>query len=200
MIHGAGSLRSEENTKMGIKKIVSFLILIVTLSPNLLFAQSAEAKMVSSGGEVKIFKKATQEWKTLDSSSILEEGDSLKTGPLSNVILELTSSRKIGLITLSEDTEFYFETFRYDLVNAQDEVLLYLGKGKVLVDIDWVRNDLKFEVKTPTAWAGTRDSKSFEVAVSPEIEEPLLPHPSPSQKSFPSQSSTTSTRKAGVYP
>ena len=158
--------------------------------------------MATMSGEAWVFKKATQEWQTLDSATVLEEGDSLKTGALSNIVLELSGSRRIGLITLPEDTEFYFQVFRYDLINSQDEVLIYLGKGKVAIDLDWVRKDLKFEVKTPSAWSGTRDSKSFEVAVSPEqgstIIQPLS-HPSPAQRSFP-QAASGRQRAGGVYP
>lgn len=184
-------------------KRIFFAITILLLLPvTSLFAGSGQAKMVTMSGEARVFKKATQEWKALDSTTVLEEGDSLKTGALSNVVLELSGSRRIGTITLPEETEFYFEVFRFDPTSMRDEVLIYLGKGKVAIDLDWMRPDLRFEVKTPTAWSGTRDSKSFEVAVSPEAETSILSssaYPSPVQQSS-TQPPSTRQRTGGVYP
>ncbi|PIU40652.1 MAG: hypothetical protein COT00_00580 [Candidatus Omnitrophica bacterium CG07_land_8_20_14_0_80_50_8] len=95
---------------------------------------------------------------------MLAEGDAIKTGSDAEVRLELVGVAKTADITIRKETEFKFDTFRYNEAAKLDTTLLNVGVGSILVKAEKLVGDSKFEVKTPTSIVGIRGT-TFEVNV-----------------------------------
>ena len=144
--------------------LILMLGLILT-APVLCYAQgSSLAKVLDIKGEAMFMKAGASGWDKLDSTTILEEGDSIKTGPQAEVQLELMGAAKTAELTIRQETEFKFDTFRFDEATQTDSTLLNIGVGSVLVKAEKLVGDSKFEVKTPVSIVGIRGTV-FEVNV-----------------------------------
>lgn len=142
------------------------IALIVSLSVQPAYAQGAsQAKVLEIMGDAQYLKAGSADWAKLDQGVMLSEGDKLKTGPESQVRLELTGNQKTAELVIRKDTEFSLATFRHDEANMIDSTLLDVEIGSVLVKAEKLIGSSKFEVKTPTSIVGIRGT-TFEVNVS----------------------------------
>ena len=125
---------------------------------------SSKASVLDIRGEAMFMKAGASVWDRLESTTILKEGDSIKTSPGSEVLLELTGNFKTAELTVKEGTEFKFDTFRFDEAAKSDNTLLNIGVGSILVKAEKLVGDSKFQVKTPVSIVGIRGT-IFEVNV-----------------------------------
>ena len=126
---------------------------------------SSKAKVLEIKGEASYMKAgAATTWEKLDPSVILEEKDSIKTGPNSEVKLELMGAAKTAELVVGKDTTFKFDTFQHEDTDKLENTLLNVEVGKVLVKAEKLVGNSKFEVKTPTSIVGIRGTV-FEVDV-----------------------------------
>lgn len=124
-----------------------------------------EAKIIEIKGTAFSMALGQTEWKPLEVGVILYEGDKMKTGKDSQVIVETTGNAKTALMTVRKETEFTFKNFRHDEATKIDNTLLDLEVGSVMVEAEKLIGASRFEVKTPTSVVGIRGTK-FEVDVS----------------------------------
>ncbi len=135
------------------------------LTPSIAFAGvTSKAKVLELKGQASYMKSGTSDWEKLDENVILEENDSIKTGPDSSVKLELTGMAKTAEINVGADTLFHFDTFQHNDATNVENTLLSVDVGRVLVKAEKLVGDSKFEVKTPTSIVGIRGTV-FEVNV-----------------------------------
>ncbi len=124
------------------------------------------AKVIQINGDAQIRKAGSSDWTILSQDMILSEGDTLKTGNNTELILELAGGAKTAEVTVRANTEMSFDTFRHEAEKGNDQTLLDVTVGGILVQAEKLRGESKFEVKTPTSIAGIRGT-TFEVQVSP---------------------------------
>jgi hypothetical protein len=127
--------------------------------------QFDQAKVLDIRGQGQYLKAGTAEWVELKNDIVLTEGDSVRTDKDSEVVLELTGSRKTAELVVREKSEFLFKTFNHEPGTELDNTLLDVTIGAVLVKAEKLLGDSKFEVKTPTSIVGIRGT-TFEVQVS----------------------------------
>ena len=144
--------------------LISGLIVMVSASGVSHAEGSSHAKVLELKGEASFMKAGASIWNKLEPTTILEEGDSVKTGPESEVKLELTGAAKTAEIMVRKETEFKFDTFRHEDTAKVENTLLNVGVGGVLIKAEKLVGASKFEVKTPTSIVGIRGTV-FEVNV-----------------------------------
>ena len=151
-------------------KVPTKLILILALigmvvMPGISYAgSSSKAKAIEIKGDVRYMKLGATSWEALDTTVILEENDSIRTGPDSEVKLVLMGSAKTAEITIGSEADFKFDTFRHDEATKTENTILNIGVGRVLVKAEKLVGESKFQVKTPTSIVGIRGTV-FEVNV-----------------------------------
>ena len=142
--------------------IASFLSILIS---NLAWAGgSSQGKVLAIKGEAFFMRAGEAGWGKLEPTTTLKEGDSIRTGPDAEVRLELVGAVKTAELTVKEETEFKFDTFRNEEASKLDNTLLSVGVGHILVKAELLVGDSKFEVKTPTTIVGVRGT-TFEVNV-----------------------------------
>ncbi len=165
-VNSINKLRASEMKKFGVGTI---LILILATSVTfaasraVYAAASSSAKVLDIQGEATYLKAGSSTWSKLLPTTVLNEGDTIKTSPDSEVRLELSGAAKTAEVTVRQETEFRFDTFRHDEAKVEN-TLLNVGVGGVLVKAEKLIGDSKFEVKTPTSIVGIRGT-IFEVNV-----------------------------------
>ena len=141
------------------------MIGLTLMTSSLSFADgSSQATILEIKGDANYLKAGTTEWTKLEPTVILAEGDSVKTGPATQLRMELIGSTKTAEILVRKETEFKFSKFRFDEASKVDNTLLEVGVGSVLVKAEKLVGASKFEVKTPTSIVGIRGT-IFEVHV-----------------------------------
>lgn len=146
--------------------IFMLIIGVIGMSGALIQAAPAnEARVLEITGMAEYHLSGSTEWKKLEVGLALHEGDVVKTAADSEVKMELAGAAKTAEITIRKETELIFETFRHDADSMQDETLLNVDMGAVLVKAEKLVGDSKFEVKTPTSIVGIRGT-TFEVYAS----------------------------------
>ena len=151
--------------KVPTKLILILAIIGIIMTPGVLCAaSSSKAKAVEIKGEVRYMKIGANAWEKLDPTVILEENDSIRTGPDSEVKLVLMGAAKTAEITIGSKADFKFDTFRHDEATKVENTILNIGVGRVLVKAEKLAGESKFQVKTPTSIVGIRGTV-FEVNV-----------------------------------
>lgn len=154
-------MKKIDTTKLCVVFIVAFMFVVPVPG----FADgTSQAKILEIKGEANFQKSGTTDWAKLESTTILQEGDSIKTGPDGMARLECMGNSKTAELLVRNDTEFKFTTFRYDEVEKIDNTLLNIGVGSVLVKAEKLVGASRFELKTPTTIVGVRGT-IFEVHV-----------------------------------
>lgn len=152
--------------KLGMPAIFILIISLMISVPVVGFAaEMNKAKVLEIKGEAKFMKAGAGNWEMLKEGMTLTEGDALKTGDASQVILELTGAAKTAEITVRQNSEFVFEAFQHDAASMTDKTLLNVDTGGVLVKAEKLIGESKFQVKTPTSIVGIRGT-TFEVYAS----------------------------------
>ena len=146
--------------------ILVLVISITLMSPIPCFANaSSQGKVLTVRGDAQVLKAGAKDWEKLAATTILEEGDSVKTGRDGEVRIECMGNAKTAELLVRHNTEFIFTKFRHDAADKIDNTLLMVGIGSVLIKADKLVGASKFEVKTPTSIVGIRGT-IFEVHVS----------------------------------
>ena len=147
-----------------LKLISAFLVMILASVPA--FATGLDrAKVIKITGSAQFQKAGTAEWSTLQIGTALTEGDSVKTGEASEIIMELAGAKKTAEIVVRKNSQFVFKTFQHEEDSRIDTTLLDVSLGAVLVKAEKLTGTSKFEVKTPTSIVGIRGT-TFEVKVA----------------------------------
>ena len=132
------------------------------------YGESATSQAIVKGimGEAQFKKAGSAEWAPLTQTTVLHEGDTVKTSKDCMVKLELQGADKTGDILVKEDSEFTFKDFNHDDASQKETTRLNVKIGSILVKAEKLKGDSKFEVNTPTSIVGIRGT-TFEVKVEP---------------------------------
>lgn len=132
--------------------------------------ETSHAKVLQINGDAQVLKAGTNGWIVLSQDMLLSQGDTLKTGNDTQLILELAGEARTAQVTVRPNTEMTFDTFYYEAEKQSEQTLLDVSVGSILIQAEKLRGESKFEVKTPTSIAGIRGT-IFEVQVSPSSTE-----------------------------
>lgn len=120
-----------------------------------------DAMLSEVRGQVTV-RENGKEWKAAMPGIVLHEKDEIRTG--ANGYAEiLMDGGDTASLELKENSYFKFHTLGVDSTGDKS-TLLDLAIGKVLVHAEKLKNNSKFEVRTPTSTTGVRGTM-FEVQV-----------------------------------
>ncbi len=115
--------------------------------------------------DVFVQSKDTQNWIALKQGDRVFEGDVLKTGEKSSVLLHIRGlNNKDSFTQLFENTELKVIKLSKNNLDQLDDVYLDLIMGEVLVNVEKLPQASQFKIKTPTAVAGVRGT-TFNIQV-----------------------------------
>jgi hypothetical protein len=103
------------------------------------------------------------EWLAAKDGMIILPGDEVKTAR-DNSVEMLMDGGKTGRVEIKEGSLFRIQKAETDSLTGDKRTLLELAMGKILVKVEALKGNSKFEVRTPTALTGVRGTV-FEVTV-----------------------------------
>ena len=103
------------------------------------------------------------EWKSATDGMVILPGDEVKTAEKNSVDV-LMDGGKVGHVEIKEGSLFRIQKAETDVVTGDRTTILDLAIGKILVKVEALKGNSKFEVRTPTALTGVRGTV-FEVTV-----------------------------------
>ncbi|MDI6778624.1 MAG: hypothetical protein QME25_00260 [Bacteroidota bacterium] len=104
------------------KKIITFLILTSILTVSL----SAQLKVLTTKGDVKVRYGVSEEWKQLKAGDQINLADAIRTSSKSSAVIQIDNQKKIAL---NEKTIVEMADLRY---LSQEELLLKLAMERIL--------------------------------------------------------------------
>ncbi|MBU2472384.1 MAG: hypothetical protein KKF20_08270 [Bacteroidetes bacterium] len=104
------------------KKIITFLILTSMLTVSL----SAQLKVLTTKGDVKVRYGVSEEWKQLKAGDQINLADAIRTSSKSSAVIQIDNQKKIAL---NEKTIVEMADLRY---LSQEELLLKLAMERIL--------------------------------------------------------------------
>ncbi|MEI7751661.1 MAG: FecR domain-containing protein [Candidatus Omnitrophota bacterium] len=114
-------------------------------------------------GKDVFVKSRGGEWKSAIDGMVILPGDEVKTAERNSVEV-LMDGGKIGRVEIKEGSLFRIQKAETDTVTGDRTTILDLALGKILVKVEALKGNSKFEVRTPTALTGVRGTL-FEVTV-----------------------------------
>ena len=103
------------------------------------------------------------DWKAATDGMMILPGDEVKTAAKNSVEV-LMDGGKIGHVEIKEGSLFRIQQAESDPTTGAKTTILDLAIGKILVKVEALKGNGKFEVRTPTALTGVRGT-IFEVTV-----------------------------------
>jgi hypothetical protein len=103
------------------------------------------------------------EWKPATDGMTILPGDEVRTAS-ENFVKVLLDGGKTGSVEIKEGSLFRIQKAEGDPKTGEKTTILDLAVGKILVKVDHLKGNSKFEVRTPTALTGVRGTE-FEVTV-----------------------------------
>lgn len=122
---------------------------LIILSASCVFAQIA--KIVDVKGDVTVQKEASQPWEKAKVDMFLDKQAEIKTGKDSECTLTFDEELK-NILTVKENSHIKIENLK--------PANIFLPEGRVFSIIDNIAKIEKFEIRTPTAIAGSRGTGS----------------------------------------
>ena len=136
------------------KKILIVLMCVaaLALSASSALAESKNAEIIYTKGEVKMQGQGDISWITAEEGMLVTDGDKIKTSKSSAAEIALDEDAD-NVIRIEEQTEFKLE----DKIDKRAELL----SGEILALMDALEPGSSFEVRTPTAVCGVTASGMF---------------------------------------
>jgi hypothetical protein len=103
------------------------------------------------------------EWKSAKDGMVILPGDEVKTAQ-GNVAEMMLDGGATGRVEIKEGSLFRIQKAETDAATGDRTTILDLAIGKILVKVEALKGNSKFEVRTPTALTGVRGTL-FEVTV-----------------------------------
>jgi len=152
---------------MKILKVISIIALIALVAcPAYTQEVKRTAKIMDITGGASVKMAGEAEWMTAENDMDLNQGDAIKTGPGSWVLLNIDGSAETATVEVDENSTLLIAELMKDEEDRTKKTLLDLAIGKIMITVEKVQEPKsKFEVKTPTSTVGVRGTK-FAVQVS----------------------------------
>ncbi len=149
-----------------IKRIMSVVVILGLL----FFVVSAHAEqaryasVVKIKGIVQVKEASVSDWSLAKEGMILHQNDEIRTDKDSQAQLLLDKDGSTGQIELKEQTRLKLNTLIANEDKHEKTTLLDVAIGRVMVHVEKLKGDSKFEINTPTSTMGVRGT-TFEVEV-----------------------------------
>jgi len=114
-------------------------------------------------GQVEIRQK-NSDWQKATVGMILHETDEMRTGKSSYAELLIDNQGAAGRLEIQEVTRLGLNTLALNEKTNEKTTLLDVAIGRVMIHVEKLKGDSKFEVRTPTSTMGVRGTV-FEVVV-----------------------------------
>jgi hypothetical protein len=114
-------------------------------------------------GKDVFVKSRGGDWKSAKDGMVILPGDEVKTAERNSVEV-LMDGGKVGQVEIKEGSLFRIQKAETDPATGDKSTILDLAMGKILVKVEALKGNSKFEVRTPTALTGVRGTV-FEVTV-----------------------------------
>ena len=143
-------------------------ILILIIASLLIIGQSQAmsaqrfATVKNIQGKVEVLKNG-KEWQLAKEGMTLHMNDEIRTWEKSFVELLLDEKGATGRLEVKQNTRMRLNTLEVNK-KGEKKTLLDVAIGRVMVHVQKLKGDSKFEVKTPTSTMGVRGTV-FEVIV-----------------------------------
>jgi hypothetical protein len=108
------------------------------------------------------------DWKAAKDDMVILPGDEVKTAVNDSSVEVMLDAGKVGHVEIKEGSLFRIAKAETDPVTGDMNTLLDLAIGKILVKVESLKGNSKFEVKSPTALTGVRGT-IFEVTVKEKV-------------------------------
>ena len=140
--------------------LVTFLLFFVSATASA--EQVRQATLANFVGDVMI-RQDGGEWKPATPGVIMKINDEVKTssGATAEVLLDNGAT---GSVKIHEKSQFKIDIMDEDRATGDKVTYLNLALGKILIQVQKLQGDSKFEVRTPTSTTGVRGTV-FEVSV-----------------------------------
>jgi hypothetical protein len=142
-----------------------------TASP-VVMGQTSEGRWygtLKNPGKNVFVKTRGGKWVPAQEGMVILPGDEVKTlkGSSAEVLLD---GGKVGQVEIKEGSLFRINKAEVDPATGDNTTLIDLAIGKILVKVEKLKGNSRFEVKTPTSYTGVRGT-TFEVSVDKDPEE-----------------------------
>ncbi len=140
--------------------LVTLLLFFVSATASA--EQIRQATLANFAGEVLV-KQDGGEWKPATPGITMKINDEIKTssGASAEVLLD---NGNTGSVKIREKSHFKIDTMNVDPTTGDKVTYLNLALGRILIQVQKLQGDSKFEVRTPTSTTGVRGTV-FEVSV-----------------------------------
>ncbi len=146
-----------------IKLIAVFVIALLPSLPA--FAEGDRFVTIAKvKGDVMVRTGAAEAWIPAEKGMILNEMDEIKTGEKSKAEIELDEKGETGSVQLKAEGLMRLTKMLKDMKTEKKQTLFDLARGKLTVRAAKLKEQEKFEIRTPTNVAGVRGTV-FEVSV-----------------------------------
>lgn len=141
-------------------------VLVIAILPSLpAFAEGDRFVTITKAkGDVMMRAGGNEAWIPAEKGMILKEMDELKTGDGSKVEIQLDEKGETGKVQLKSDGLMRLTKMLKDMKTDKKQTLFDLARGKLTVKAAKLKEEEKFEIRTPTNVAGVRGTV-FEVSV-----------------------------------
>ena len=151
---------------MKMRKIRLFMAAIVCvvalLNCTYVYSQEAQRKAIIARvrGDAEVKYLDQKKWVPARIAMVLTEGDAIKTGFDSWVLLHLNGKGETAAVEISENAKLLLSELQWHEESETHTTLLDLASGELLIKAKKLQApESKFEVKTPTAIVGVRGTK-----------------------------------------
>jgi hypothetical protein len=151
---------------MKVLKMTCVVALILGLATCVYAAEGKRtAEIISLNGTAEVKLAGQTSWSPAQVGTILNEGDTLKTGLKSEAVLNVDGKGQTATVDVSENSNLLLSAMMLDQKAGTSRTLLDLAMGEILIMAQKVKGEQsKFEVKTPTSIVGVRGT-TFRVKV-----------------------------------
>ena len=142
-------------------RVLFALVLIATLA-SLVYAEEAKrsARVIDLKGEAEVRLAGRESWVPLETDSVLNQGDIVRTKADSYLTIYLNGVGETATVEVTENSQLMMSELTADQEAGTQKTLLDLAIGEVLIKAQKLHTpESKFEVKTPTSIVGVRGTE-----------------------------------------
>ncbi|MFA5146743.1 MAG: FecR family protein [Candidatus Omnitrophota bacterium] len=121
-------------------------------------ASMMTASITDMAGEVRIYKKGSEDFRMAKVNEVVYEGDKLQAGEGGRAEVRLSNG---NLIIIQSNTELAIIKLQYDPATGEFENTFESKNGKIKAVIEKLGKKSTFQVKTPTATCGARGTVMY---------------------------------------
>ncbi|NQT22409.1 MAG: FecR domain-containing protein [Candidatus Omnitrophica bacterium] len=146
---------------MKMLKVAGILFVVVCMAWSVNAEETTRTvKIMSITGGADVRLTGQGEWITAEEGMILNQGDVIKTGPDSWVLLNVNGSGETATVEVNSSSQLLMAQLLKDTEKGTEHTLLDLAIGEIMITVEKIHSAKStFDVKTPTSTIGVRGTK-----------------------------------------